>query len=320
MTCGFALLLATPAFAQRPSLIDLQAAIDDLVSPPPPPASGRIQFSEGSDTYTFEIVDLTLSARRDTCIPSCAAIPDFDPVQVTVLTTPGLAALSTRLAAGSNLASARGERDPSDPRDPYVRFLDLTDVELMAIDATSEPGRSTFQFIFSTIELDWEGSRMGWDLPAFEPINPTCDPDPLLQTYVDLAGNPSSNLLAGEIEGTSMFTVAPAPGNVTVGLRYARTPVDACSLRGVTDGRGFDVRFGTLWSLDDAFPGRQSVETIQLFEAAIWSWALQMRSGEVTEEFGVVIDLLGVAAPSRQTLRSFDEATGAETDSETFSF
>ncbi len=83
------------------------------------------------------------------------------------------------------------------------------------------------------------------------------------------------------------------------------------------------MSFDRLWSQDEQFAGRQSVETIDFVDVGLRSWIFRIASGQVLED----IELPQVSLTSGlalgtgvQTLRDFDPATGAETSAESVLF
>jgi hypothetical protein len=104
-----------------------------------------------------------------------------------------------------------------------------------------------------------------------------------------------------------------------IGFTYMRRPPDPCCLRGVTGPVGFDVIFEELWSRDEAFANRQVVETIDLEGMILKASTLRIESGEIKEEVVLYIpEAIFQNFQGTQTLRSFDETTGAETASQDF--
>ena len=115
-----ALVTAGPAIADRPSLLELQAALDGLVAPPPPAAVGTLVFAPGSiaGESTFELVslgtgtDVSISCPPLPCVPSGGAQASI--VWATIVET-----------ANGPFSGQSGGRTSSGtgPRKPVLRFI-----------------------------------------------------------------------------------------------------------------------------------------------------------------------------------------------------
>ncbi len=325
LTRGFALLAAVavagPASADRPSLIDLQATLDQVVSglcdgdpatcgPAAMPAVGTLTFAPGTTNESvLPLVDLSLSIDNTiVCSPNCAYAGQgsFSPVSATVEQTSQAALLISLLASGALVAANVSV--------PTVGggTLDLlfTGAALTSFAAADTPGRAQLGFAYQQISLQWQGGVSGWNLTTATGSGCTV---PAGEVHVDLAGNAASGLNPGEIEATYTFGVA-ASGGSHPALAFGRRPPNPCYLRGTAARQIVSMTFDRLWSQDDAFANRQSVETVDVVNALIDRWELRLASGVV----GEAIDLL--LADGTLTTRAFDSGTGKQTGSEAWNF
>ena len=151
---GLALLLTSPAMAQRPSLLDLQAAVDGLVSPTPPAPGGTIRFSGGAaDGVEFDLVDLTVDVQAAySCTGAgCSFFLGFSSISATLVQTANVALLNSDLLTGAfHGVEFNLDRDQS-------RVLVFTDAILESVGTTGVSGRSNVTFSFQTINFDWQG-------------------------------------------------------------------------------------------------------------------------------------------------------------------
>jgi len=329
---GFSLLVASPALAQRPSLLDLQAAVEGLVSPAPPATAGEILFTTvggGSATdLRLDLVDLALPVKVIVNIGGGggggSSSPDFGPVQVTVPQSASGALLSARLLSGEP-QTVRVFAPEVDPKgNPLLlEVLVLENAVLQKVEDTTLPGRIAVELSYETVTLAWGGTGWGWNLSTATAITgPGCGSGSSNESHVDLAGNAATQLQAGEIESTHRLTLAPYPAPPV--FSYTRKPANACALRFITEGSfDIDVSFDRLWPQDEQFAGRQSIETIDFVGVGLRSWTFRIASGQVLED--IELPLIGstnglAVGTGVQTLRDFDPATGAATSDESVVF
>ena len=324
---GLVLSLTSPAGAQRPSLIDLQAAVDGLVSPAPTPASGEIHFENlgGTGRLEFALVELSFGVDGDVSCPPgspgsvCIPNPDFTSVRATVLQSASVALLTGRLAAGTQQRVEIFRPGVPDPKDE-VLLIAFGQSAIEKVDATSLPGRVVIEFGYTTVEIEAFAQTVGWDRSLNIEIGNGCPSIPS-QTHVDLAGNPATQLGAGEIESTHQLSVSGGAGqDSSISVAYSRTPVDGCYFVAAIQNVPFDTVFERLWAQDDQFGNRQSVETIDIQGVYLFNWRLEFADSELTEHGDLYFDLLPFRTSGTQTLREFDPATGAETNSGVFGF
>jgi hypothetical protein len=323
---GFVLSLTSPAGAQRPSLIDLQAAIDGLVSPAPTPASGRIRFDDLGATgrLEFAVVELSFGVDGDVICPpgsgtSCSSNPGFTSVRVTVLESAAIASLNGRLAVGTQQRVDLFLPGVPDPKSETV-LVTFGQSVIEKIDATSLPGRVVIEFEYAMVELEAFAQNVGWDRSLDLEIGNGCPSIPN-QTHVDLAGNPATQLGAGEIESTHQLSISGGAAQVpSISVSYSRTPVDGCYFLAALRSDFFDTVFERLWAQDDQFGNRQSVETIDIQHVYVFDWRLEFANSEFTEHGDLYLNLAPLRTSGTQTLREFDPATGAETSSGVFGF
>ena len=298
--------LASPAAAQRPSLIDLQAAVDGLVSPAPATAAGTIRFVSSSLDTTFPLVDLQLTADLPfTCTTSCVpgATAAFSPVRATVEPTAALALLTQEYLTGASFQTSVDI--PSE-----TGLLQFTSVFLPAIDADEVPGRVVVEFDFVTIQLNVQGTQSEWNT-SFA-TGSGC-PIPASESHLELAGNAGSNLQGGEIEASFALGIRGFPVPLPT-VTFERTPPNACYLRGSASGQIFAVGFERLWQANDQFPAtRQTIQEVDLSSAFVDEWRLFVESGAVREE----IDLVPIGS---LTTREFSPADGSLVDEQSTSF
>lgn len=326
---GFSLLVASPALAQRPSLIDLQAAVEGLVSPAPPATAGEILFTTvggGSATdLRLDLVDLALPVQVIVNIGGGGdglSSLDFDPVQVTVPQSASGALLSARLLSGEPQTVRVFLPDADSPRNPPLEVLVFQNAVLQKVEDAALPGRIAVELSYETVTLAWGGTGWGWNLSTATAITgPGCGSGSSNESHVDLAGNAATQLQAGEIESTHRLTLAPLPAPPL--FSYTRKPANACALRVITE-KSFeiDVSFDRLWPQDEQFAGRQSVETIDFVGVLLQGWTFRIASGQVLEDIKLPLVSLSGLTPGTgvQTLRDFDPATGAETSAESVVF
>lgn len=321
---GFGLLVASPALAQRPSLLDLQAAVEGLVSPVPPAAVGEIRLQTvggGSEAeLRLGLVDLVFPVQRSH-IGVGALLADFDPVRVTVPQSASGALLSARLVSGAPQTVRVFVPDVASPRD-LLEVLVLQNAVVQKVEDAALPGRIAFELSYETVTFTWGGTDWGWNLVTSTSITGLgCGPAAIDEAHVDLAGNVATQLQAGEIESTHRLVLAPPPAYPV--FSYTRKPANACYLQAITSGGGelIDATFDRLWSQDELFGGRQSVETIDFAAVLLRSWTLRIASGEVLEDVELPVDSGAFTTGTGvQTLRDFDPATGAETSAESVVF
>jgi len=326
---GFSLLIASPALAQRPSLLDLQAAVDGLVSPAAPATAGEILFTTvggGSATdLRLDLVDLALPLQAIVTIGGLGGggsfSLDFDPVRVTVPQSASGALLSARLLSGAPQTVRVFVPDVDFPRDPPLEVLVLGNAVLQKVEDATLPGRIAVELSYETVTLEWDNTGWGWNLATNTAIaGPGCSSGTSNEAHVDLAGNAATQLQAGEIESTQGLILAPPPALPV--FSYTRKPANACALRVITGEDLIDVSFDRLWSEDEQFAGRQSVETVDFVGVSLRSWTFRIASGEVLEDIQLPQLGLSGAIPGTgvQTLRDFDPTTGAETSAESVLF
>lgn len=326
---AFSVLVASPALAQRPSLLELQAAVEGLVSPVPPAAVGEIRLQTvggGSEAeLRLGLVDLAFPVQRSISGGAGGGTPlvDFDPVRVTVPQSASGALLSARLVSGAPQTVRVFVPDVDSPRD-LLEVLVLQNAVLQKVEDAALPGRIAFELSYETVTFTWGGTDWGWNLVTNAPISGVgCGPAAIDEAHVDLAGNAAAQLQAGEIESTHRLVLAPPPAPPV--FSYTRKPANACYMRAITSASAselIDATFDRLWSQDELFGGRQSVETIDFAAVFLRSWTLRIASGEVLED--VELPLVGsqgfATGTGGQTLRDFDPATGAETSAESVVF
>ena len=323
----FSLLVASPALAQRPSLLDLQAAVEGLVSPAPPAVVGEIRLQPvggGAGTeLRLGLVDLALSAQRSPVSPGGFST-DFDPVRVTVAQSASGALLSARLLSGAPQTVAVRVPDVDSPRGDLIDILFFQNAVLEKVEDAALQGRIAFELSYETVRFEWRGTGWGWDLVTNTAITGLgCNAAAIDEAHVDLAGNAATQLQPGEIQATHRLLLAPPPAPPV--FSYTRKPANACYLRAITVGdvsELIDATFDRLWSQDEQFGGRQSVETIDLSATLLRRWTLRIASGEVLEDVELPLFPSSgfVQGTGVQTLRDFDPATGAETSAESVVF
>lgn len=315
--------LAGSAAADRPSLIDMQATVDQVVTglcegdaatcgtSPPAPAVGTIVL-DPNKPVPLELVELSLSVSRPfNCNPVCApgGSTSFLGVSATVLQGKSAGLLTLYVLNGNST----GQVEVALPGEG--RVLTFHDVIIESISQADEHGRVDIQFQFSYIRVEWQGKEALWNLTTQNGYG--CHVDHVY-THVDLAGNSPANLLQQEYEAA--YTMAVQPFNATFVRRVSltRSPPDPCYLTRITgmgSGLSFEVSFERLWESNDEFPiARQAIDSIILTDAFIETWQLIIRSGEVTEHVGLIIQT------GSATFREFDPATGAETETYTVNF
>ena len=303
---ALSLALADPAAAQRPSLIDLQATLDGLVSPPPAAAAGTIRFVSSSLDTTFPLVDLRLTADLPvTCTTSCTpgATAAFSPVRATVEPTAELALLTQEYLTGASFQTSVDI--PSE-----TGLLQFTSVFLRAIDADEVAGRVVLEFDFVSIQLNVQGTQSEWNTSFATGSGCSIPPSEL---HLELAGNAPSNLQSGEIEASFALGIAGFPVPRAT-FRFERTPPNACYLRGSASGQVFAVGFERLWDGNDTFPAtRQVLQEVDLTTAFVDEWRLIVESGAVREE----IELVPVGS---LTTREFSPVDGSLVDEQSTSF
>lgn len=129
-----------------------------------------------------------------------------------------------------------------------------------------------------------------------------------IQRSIDCNGGPTC------IPGAATWAL------IDVTVHYSRVPPDPCYRLGIVAHGPFDVSFERLWTMDDAFGGRRSVETIDLQDVFIEDWTFPMKSGAVTEDVELLVPPPLETGGGTQTLRSFDDTTGVQSDSQPFAF
>jgi hypothetical protein len=323
---GLTVLAATPAFAQRPSLLDLQAALEELVSPSPPAPVGEIVLTPvgggDADELRLDLVDLALSAQS--VANGLSFDIEFDPLRVTVPQSAKGGVLAARFLSGAPQTVRVFLPNVDSPRDPPLEVLVFQNAVLQGVEDTAIPGRIAFELSYATVTLSWGDTGWGWDVEINMSIpRPGCDPLPSGEAHVDLAGNAATQLQPGELESTHRLTLAQPPAPSV--FSFTRKPANACYLRvlAISDpSAAIDMTFDRLWSQDEEFGGRQSVETIELVDVILRSWTFRIASGEVLED--VELPAVGTSGvfigTGVQTLRDFDPATGAETSAESVLF
>ena len=268
------LLLAAPATADRPSLIDLQAAVDGLVSPPPPAASGTIRLVNSNLDASFPLVELVLSADvphacSSSCIPT--GPPSFSWVRATFEEAASLGALAAEFLASASLEDVFVDV-PTAPS-----LLRFRPVAIEAIESHELPGRVELQLTFGEMELRLGGGLASWDTTSDTGSGCSISPE----THVDLAGNGPGFLQPRQIEAD--FSLG-FPGSAPPSLRYARTPNAPCYLYGGASRQVFPITFLRLWDRDAQFRGEQRVVEIEIPATFITHWTLRVTSGVVREE------------------------------------
>lgn len=318
LACAVALGLAAPAAAQRPSLIELQAALAELVSPAQASVSGGIHFGTGAGALDFELVELEFAMSRTySCTQGCETIPlSFERARATVVQTADIAALSARLLAETPQDVTAN--DLVNFRDPFVSF---TGAVVRSIDSSSAPGRSVIEFDFVTLFQDALPPGLGWDTMNNILIGDPCLIPIATTVHVDLAGNPSTSLFHGEVATSSVKLDVSSGGQGQAArtvISFVRQPPNACYFFATLQGERLDVSFERLWPQDDDFAGRQSVETLTATDVNLGRAHYRFIEGALTES--IEVEFAQPSAAGTQTLREFDPATGAETDSQSFDF
>ncbi|MGH0031843.1 MAG: hypothetical protein ACQGVC_18800 [Myxococcota bacterium] len=272
------LALAVPALADRPSLIDLQAALDDHLSPAPAAASGTIRFVGSGFDFTFPLVDLRLSAQVPiACTPTCApaGTTGFAPVRATLVDTFEVALLTAEFLGGATIQDVY----VSIPSEPALLQLSSAFLDSIAADAVA--GRTVVEIPYLVAELEVQGLDSMWN--TGNSTGGGCSV-PASEAHIDLAGNDPSNLQAGEIEASSALGFSPQPSPHPT-LTFSRTPPNPCYLRGSGSAQTFPVTFERLWESSDAFPGtRQVAQEVDLTSAFVDHWTFFVESGELREE------------------------------------
>lgn len=309
---AFALVGASPAPAQRPSLVDLQAALDAVVSAPPPPAVGTARFVNSSAGFdsAFPLVTLRLQSEFPVlCSTSCApaGLASFDPVEVTVEDTGQSAELIT-----ASLTSLTFETVtigiPTE-----TNLVTLVNARVESVSPDDVAGRRRLALSFEEVQLEIQGTTAGYT-PATA-LASGCQA--LFESTADLAGNAPSNLALGETAGTFFFdpkgfgtTSVTSPSIVVT-----RVPQEACSLRTTAAGLQINGSIDRLWESQDLFPGaRRDVVTIDLFAGFVPTWSLTVESGVLEEVRTILMNAGGF------TSRAFDPATGVPTATTTAAF
>ena len=312
--------LAPAAQADRPSLIDLQGTVDQLVdglcdgdaatcgAPPPPAASGALVFEPGPGEISLGLVDIGIVADVPvSCTLSCvpAGAVSFSSAHATLLHTSAVATLSSYLIT-SQLSQRVEVVLPSDGT-----VLSFDNVRVQTLSSAEVPGRVTMEFVYENLRFDWQGTSSEWNLATHLAKGCTI---PSHQMHVELAGNDPSSLQAGEIGSVYLLGLLAAGANTRPSISFTRTPPDACYLRGASTAQSFDVDFERLWESDDQFAGRQAIETLGLTNAFADRYELRIESGTVTEET-ILIPQAGML-----TTREFSPVDGSQTAGGSTSF
>jgi len=300
-----AVWFAGPAQADRPSLIDLKAALDAHITPPPTTAAGSIRFADASLDVTFELVDLALTADvavncTASCIPGLAS---FAPVRVTVEQSSDLALLIAH-ALPSGLVQDVLVAIPS-----QANVLRFQNAQLQSTTTDDVSARVVLEFDFDDVQMEWLGGASSWNVASSTGSGCTI---PANEVHIELAGNAASNLQPGEIASTHRLGLTSGSALPTLTLK--RTPPNPCYVRTVASAMLFDVELRRLWTSNDLFPtSREFVEEITSSGTIIDRWTLRIEAGALREE----IDL----HPAGQlTIRSFSPVDGSLTTTHTVGF
>lgn len=302
------LLVPVLAGADRPSLLDLQAAIDDLVSPSPPAAVGRVLVSsDGPNTYAVELVSLRfdgqtpLQCLAGDCVPS--GVSQLSPVQIEVVAS----------SAAAELAALALTPQPRDlqidlPSEERLLVFDNAVVRSAASGETS--GRLVLEFEFDQVTFQRLGASASWNRVTRTAAGCSVRDG---ERHIDLAGNSPTNIQRDEIEAPFMLELERAASLPQL-IRFDRLPPNPCRLRGLVTGQVHQVNFDRLWSGDDQFPGRSVSESIDVSAGIMRSWSLVIESGVLRESIALV--------PNDATveLRDFSPADGRELNTRSFSF
>jgi len=315
---------AAPAFADRPSLIGLQATVDQVVNglcngdaatcgtTPVTPAVGTLIFDAAKLALPLGLVDLSMSASRgidcssSPCIPTSGA--SASPVFVTVLQDSSIAKVGTVIMHSAAISQVEVEL----PGEGVVLHFENTYFTSMV--PADDAGRVKLQFVYGLVHFEWKGGIVEWNAPA-QQVN-GCGVDPS-QAHVDLAGNATGNLAPDEVEATFGMQLTASPPSFYPLVSFRRQPPDPCYLFVIakTPPEYFEAKLERLWTANDAFPSeRQAVETIELQTAFAQSWQLSIASGALSEKIGLVVQT------GRDTHRTFDPNTGQELTSEFIDF
>jgi hypothetical protein len=314
-----ALLLAFAggAGADRPSLIDLQATLDQVVTglcngdsatcgvAVPAAAAGQLIFDPGGpDEAILSLVELDLTIDPNlNCTATCvaASAPVLEDVTATVLSSEAsgslLAALVTTAFPIAHVVV------PNPAGGGTVLALRLFNPLLEQLTHSSTPGRSDLRFTATRVRFDWLSSTSEWNFATGTGTGCTV---PASEAHVELAGNPTSALLSGEIAAVYGLGVEGTGGGADPTLAVRRAPPNACHLRGAASTQLMKPRYDRLWARDAEFPARQSVETLDVGAGWVDRWTLHVRSGVLAESIEM-IPLSGTL-----DLRTFDDTTGAE--------
>ena len=302
------MLLLPVATSARPSLVDLDADVQQIVDAlchgdpalcglaAPAQVGGQLDFDGG--TFVTDFTALTFGFSKPV-----AGMLSFDALEATVDAT-GLTALLLADLAGSKVYSKVEVIVPNPTPGPAtVVLLELTDAVLEQVETDATGASARLRMTFLAAELSWMGLQSGWD--GFLSSGSGCTA-PGGEQHVALAGSSASLLAVGEVEAEYGLTV---PSLGTVGFQLTRAPVatSACTLRTTGSGTTLADSFHRLSPLSDTFGSQLRDESVDFSTALITDYSLHLEHGEMRET--VTYD----AVAGQLTTRTFDPGTGAQT-------
>lgn len=309
-------LLALPeaATAQRPSLLDLDATLDQVVNglcngdastcgtTPTPAVAGQIDILSG--TYVLDFTDLSFGLLS----PGLSFAFEF--LVATVDTEDTTALLLDPVITGQTIASLDVRvPDPQGPGD--VTVLRVMDVRLESLDVDGSSSLAVLKLSFSEAEFTWLGAMSGWDDTAGTASGCQVAAG---EKHVALAGNDPSLLGAGDVEAGFAFG-AQTMGVPTLSYTRASVASSPCYLRSTAQQQDPQPILRRLSPLSDTFGTQLHAETVDLTSSSIESYRLSIDASGLLDT--IVLD----GPPTgKLTTKTFDAGTGVETGSFDTSF
>lgn len=302
------LSIAVAAAADRPSLIDLQAAVDGIISPAPPAVAGSLIVDPGgSNQIALALVDVVVAINNPfSCgASSCSPVGQSQAatVQATVVESATISELVGLVQSG-----VQQDVRIDIPSQTGVLFFD--NAILHSVTSGTSPGRAKLELTYALVSFSRLGTSSSWNVIT-DAVSGCAIPGGA--KHLMLSGNAPSNLGPGEIESTHHIDFV-RQGTPPELLTFSRTPPNACHLRGAAVPQLFQVFFDRLWTASDQFGSRRISESIELVSAFVKSWTLRIASGSLSEE----VELL--PASGTLQLRDFDPQNGDELDVQSISF
>jgi len=308
LSLGLALAPLGAAHAQRPSLVDLDTTVDQVVdglcngdastcgATPQTPVAGQIDFG---GLFAGDFSRLRFAITKPSGGPA-----SIGEVEVSMDPTPLTAVVVDRLAAGFTFGSVVATvPNPSGPGS--VPILTFSDAVLVSAEVSSDGSRAALTFSVGAVAASWLGSQSSYDQGTQAAAGCTVPPG---ERHVALAGNDGSLLGPADIEADFALGFSTSGGPLTTAFSYGRVPVasSACLVRTVATAVNLQAEFHRLSPLSDTFATALEEETVEITSAVATSHELLIEGTTIRESIA-----LDVSA-GKLTSREFDPGTGAE--------